>query len=103
MDKQVKKALLKKVSYLYPQLCEIALKADVTKGLSILEKMHSRWGGRGLMELSYIGHLRAVIASKFKLTPTYVKVLNKRAAYVYQFSVFSIIYELICDHTFIGF
>ena len=49
----------------YPQLCEITLKADVTKGLSLLEKMHPRWGGRGLMELSYIGHLRAVIASKF--------------------------------------
>lgn len=46
------------------ELMELAISTDVNKGTSILERRHGRWGDRSLMELSFIGHLRSVIASK---------------------------------------
>lgn len=39
--------------------------ADVNKGMSILNRRHERWGDHNLMELSYVGQLRAFIASKY--------------------------------------
>ena len=47
-----------------PQIVEIAMVADVNKGMSILNRRHERWGDHNLMELSYVGQLRAFIASK---------------------------------------
>ena len=38
--------------------------SDASKGMSILNRRHSRWGDHNLMELSYVGQLRAFIASK---------------------------------------
>ena len=38
--------------------------SDINKGMSILNRRHERWGDHNLMELSYVGQLRAFIASK---------------------------------------
>ena len=50
--------------FLFFKIVEIAMVADVNKGMSILNRRHERWGDHNLMELSYVGQLRAFIASK---------------------------------------
>ena len=45
------------------QLIDIAFRTDPVKVTSLLERRNPRWGDRNLMEISYIGYLRAFIAS----------------------------------------
>ena len=54
----------KKITFQF-KIVEIAMVADVNKGMSILNRRHERWGDHNLMELSYVGQLRAFIASKY--------------------------------------
>ena len=58
-----KRPRLLKITFQF-KIVEIAMVADVNKGMSILNRRHERWGDHNLMELSYVGQLRAFIASK---------------------------------------
>ena len=53
-----------KYSNVWLQLLDFAFRTDPVKVTSLLERRNPRWGGRNMMEISYIGHLRAFIASK---------------------------------------
>ena len=54
------------------QLLDFAFRTDPVKVTSLLERRNPRWGGRNMMEISYIGHLRAFIASKRLATNIFV-------------------------------
>ncbi len=49
---------------LFPQLVELASETNLDQAVSLLEKRNNRFGGRNLMQLAHIGHLRNFIASK---------------------------------------